>query len=147
MVAVKEDDNQLLHLSPVPFPHTLIAGMTGSGQSVLLQNIILGVAATNAPDQATIAIIDPKCSAQLKHFEKLPHMNCPIVNEQQPSLDLLALLCAEMDERNKRLAEADASDITKSSRPAIATCLECGSSTMNMETGLGLHKGRCDQTQ
>ncbi|WP_210185944.1 FtsK/SpoIIIE domain-containing protein [Methylocapsa palsarum] len=41
-------------------PHTLIAGSTGSGKSVLMQNIILGIAATNTPAQAKIILIDPK---------------------------------------------------------------------------------------
>jgi DNA segregation ATPase FtsK/SpoIIIE, S-DNA-T family len=111
VVAVKEEDNQLLSVSPVPLPHTLVSGMTGSGKSVLLQNLILSIAATNTPAQAKIAIIDPKFSAQLQPFGKLPHMFCPIINEQEPSLDLLAKLANEMDERNKKLSEAEASDI------------------------------------
>ena len=111
VVAVKEDDNQLLHLSPVPLPHTLVAGMTGSGKSVLLQNIILGIAATNTPELAQIAIIDPKCSAQLKPFNKLPHLIGQIVDDQQSSLALLESLITTMENRNKILSDADASDI------------------------------------
>ncbi len=61
LVAVKEDDSGLLFVSPTEnAPHTLIAGATGSSKSgVLMQNIILSIACTNAPDQARIVLIDP----------------------------------------------------------------------------------------
>ena len=54
LIGVREDDGELLILSPGKqhAPHTLIAGSTGSGKSVLMQNIILGIAATNTPAQA-----------------------------------------------------------------------------------------------
>src|SRR6185369_4606085 len=41
LVAIREDDGRLLFLSPGKehAPHTLIAGSTGSGKSVLVQNI------------------------------------------------------------------------------------------------------------
>ena len=44
LIGVREDDGELLFLSPgkAHAPHTLIAGSTGSGKSVLMQNIILG---------------------------------------------------------------------------------------------------------
>ena len=43
LIALREEDNSPLFLSPKSnAPHTLIAGSTGSGKSVLMQNIILG---------------------------------------------------------------------------------------------------------
>ena len=56
LIGIREDDGDLLVLSPGAMhgPHTLIAGSTGSGKSVLMQNIILSIAATNRPDQARI---------------------------------------------------------------------------------------------
>ncbi len=50
LIAVKEEDSSHLFLSPkLHAPHTLIAGSTGSGKSVLMQNIIFGIACTNTP--------------------------------------------------------------------------------------------------
>src|SRR6202043_4219521 len=61
LIALKEEDSSPLFLSPRSnAPHTLIAGSTGSGKSVLMQNIILAIGATNRPDQARIILIDPK---------------------------------------------------------------------------------------
>jgi DNA segregation ATPase FtsK/SpoIIIE-like protein len=39
---------------------TLAVMSTGSGKSVLMQNIILAIACTNTPEQARIVLIDPK---------------------------------------------------------------------------------------
>ena len=56
LIGVRENDGSQLFLSPgrQHAPHTLIAGSTGSGKSVLMQNIIIGIAATNTPEQARI---------------------------------------------------------------------------------------------
>lgn len=110
-VAVQEHDNALLFAQPHPQPHTLVAGETGSGKSVLLQNILLGIAVTNLPTQAEIVIIDPKVSAQFTPFRRLPHMRRPIANETEDALRILQELTAEMDRRNRILGAAECADI------------------------------------
>ena len=61
LIGLREEDNGSLFLSPKSnAPHTLIAGSTGSGKSVLMQNIVLAIACTNTPAQAKIVLIDPK---------------------------------------------------------------------------------------
>jgi len=73
-IALREEDNSPLFLSPKSnAPHTLIAGSTGSGKSVLMQNIILGIACTNTPEQAKIILIDPKLCVDYFAFDGLPH--------------------------------------------------------------------------
>ena len=66
-IAVRENDGSILYLDPSQkhAPHTLIAGSTGSGKSVLMQNILLGIAATNTPQQAEIVLVDPKHGGRL----------------------------------------------------------------------------------
>src|SRR5208337_1419197 len=83
LVAVKEEDSSFLFLSPKSnAPHTLIAGSTGSGKSVLMQNIILGIACTNTPAQARIILIDPKLGVDYFAFEGLPHLRDGIIDDQ-----------------------------------------------------------------
>ncbi len=58
VVGLKEIDGAILHLNlgegfeglQQHHPHTLIAGTTGSGKSVLLRNLLLDICATNPPD-------------------------------------------------------------------------------------------------
>ena len=70
LIAVREEDSSPLFLSPKSnAPHTLIAGSTGSGKSVLMQNIILGIACTNTTAQAKIVLIDPKLGVDYFAFE------------------------------------------------------------------------------
>ncbi len=69
LIPLKDEDSRPLFLSPRSnAPHTLIAGSTGSGKSVLMQNIILGIACTNTPEQARIVLIDPKLGVDSDGF-------------------------------------------------------------------------------
>lgn len=80
-------------------PHTLIAGATGSGKSVLIQAIILDIAATNPSALAQIVLIDPKMGVDYSAVERLPHIRGGIVVDQTRAQDELEALVAEMDRR------------------------------------------------
>jgi DNA segregation ATPase FtsK/SpoIIIE, S-DNA-T family len=54
-------------------PHSLVAGATGSGKSVLIQSLLLDIAATNPKSLAQIALIDPKMGVDYSALEALPH--------------------------------------------------------------------------
>lgn len=113
-IAIREDNGEILSLSPQKnAPHTLIAGTTGSGKSVLVQNIILCIAATNTPAQAQMIIIDPKLGVDYFALEPLPHIKGgAIIVEQEQALAELSLLVEEMEARYKRFREERTSNIT-----------------------------------
>ena len=112
LIAVKEEDSSLLYLSPKNnAPHTLIAGSTGSGKSVLMQNIILGIACTNTTDQARIVLIDPKLGVDYFAFEGLPHLDGGIIENQETAIETLSELVSEMDRRYAVLRENKALNI------------------------------------
>src|SRR4029078_6106413 len=73
-VGIKEEDGKPVLLDPLNQPHTLIAGITGSGKSVLMQNLILGISATRAPAEAHIYLIDPKFGVDYRPLDELPHV-------------------------------------------------------------------------
>ena len=73
-VGTREEDGQALLLDPLNQPHTLIAGITGSGKSVLMQNLILSIAATRTPSEAHIYLIDPKFGVDYRPLDELPHV-------------------------------------------------------------------------
>ena len=101
VVGVREGDNELLVFSPgrLHAPHTLVAGSTGSGKSVLVQSIILGLAVTNTPAQARIVLIDPKQGVDYFAFDDLPHLDGGVIDEQSAAVEKLEGLVEEMDRR------------------------------------------------
>lgn len=113
LLGVREDDGELLILSPgrEHAPHTLIAGTTGSGKSVLVQNIILSIAATNRPDQARITIIDPKQGVDYFAFEDLPHLDGGIIERETEAIARIGGLVEEMDRRYTLLRKARAANL------------------------------------
>jgi S-DNA-T family DNA segregation ATPase FtsK/SpoIIIE len=111
LIAVNEDDGGPLYLQPHPTPHTLVAGSTGSGKSVLVQNIILGIAATNTPRVARIVLIDPKGGVDYFAFEDLPHLQDGIVADTEEALSRLEGLVAEMERRYSLFRETRVSNL------------------------------------
>ena len=112
LIALKEEDSTPLFLSPRSnAPHTLIAGSTGSGKSVLMQNIILGIACTNTPEQARIVLIDPKLGVDYFAFEGLPHLEGGIIDEQERAVAKLGELVDEMARRYRVLKENKVANI------------------------------------
>ncbi len=109
VLALKELDGTILYLNPLSNdnePHTLIAGGTGSGKSVLMRNMILDIAATNTPEQAQIYIVDPKMGVDYGSLRNLPHLARPIVSDQKESIETFDEVIAEMERRYKLFAEA-----------------------------------------
>ena len=113
MIGIREEDNSLLVFSPgkAHAPHTLIAGSTGSGKSVLMQSIILGIAVTNTPKQARIVLIDPKQGVDYFAFDELPHLEGGIIDEQEQAIARLEALVAEMDRRYALFKSARVSNL------------------------------------
>lgn len=113
LIGIREEDGSLLFLSPGKqhAPHTLIAGSTGSGKSVLMQNILLGIAATNTPEQAKIVLIDPKQGVDYFQFEDLPHLSGGLIDRHEIALDRLRSLVEEMDARYGKFRGARAANL------------------------------------
>jgi S-DNA-T family DNA segregation ATPase FtsK/SpoIIIE len=112
LIAVREEDSSPLFISPKSnAPHTLIAGSTGSGKSVLMQNIILGIACTNTTAQARIVLIDPKLGVDYFAFEGLPHLQGGIIEAQDKAIHTLNELVGEMNRRYTILKENRVSNI------------------------------------
>ena len=122
LIGVKEEDSSLLFLSPKSnAPHTLIAGSAGSGKSVLMQNILLGIVCTNTPEQAKIILIDPKLGVDYFAFEGVPHLEGGIVDDQEKSIQKLAELVEEMNRRYGVLRANKATNIFELHKKADAT--------------------------
>ncbi|WP_437559364.1 FtsK/SpoIIIE domain-containing protein [Acidithiobacillus sulfuriphilus] len=92
-------------------PHSLVAGATGSGKSVLIQALLLDIAATNPKELAQIILIDPKMGVDYAPLSDLPHMREEIVTTTQKASEVLEALVQEMEDRYRAFAKARARDL------------------------------------
>lgn len=107
VIGLRELDGEILYLNlgsafggaQQHEPHTLIAGATGSGKSVLIQSLILDIAATNPSGLAQIILIDPKMGVDYSAVERLPHIHSGIIIDQDAAQQALDRLVVEMDRR------------------------------------------------
>ena len=120
LLGASESDGELLYLNvgdgfggQHPHgPHTLIAGETGSGKGVLVQCLLLDICATNAPSSARIQMIDPKAGIDFPWLRRMPHLDGDLITDQESAIRALESLVAEMERRNRLLAEAGATKLS-----------------------------------
>ena len=82
-------------------PHLLVAGSTGSGKSVFLNNVLTSLMYIRSPKEVELILIDPK-SVELRPYETLPH-----VKRNTVECDIyraLAVLSEAVQEMRKRMA-------------------------------------------
>lgn len=91
-------------------PHMLVAGATGSGKSVCLNNIIISMLYQNGPDDLKLIMIDPK-RVELGVYAGIPHLLVPPITTVEEAINALKWAVREMERRLDHLAKAGARDI------------------------------------
>jgi len=91
-------------------PHLLIAGETGSGKSICINTIILGILMTRSPHQVRLLLVDPKM-VELACFKDVPHLLCPVVTDMKKAAGILEWAESKMDERYEFLSMANVRNI------------------------------------
>lgn len=84
--------------------HILVAGTTGSGKSVCLNSIIMGLCCYNKPKDLGIILIDPK-QVEFTIYNNLPHLITPVIKETEQAEQILTQLINEMEYRYSILAQ------------------------------------------
>ncbi len=100
-------------------PHLLIAGATGSGKSVCINSIIACLLCSNTPDDLKLLMIDPK-RVELTNFNGIPHLLAPVIVETERVVGSLRWIVREMDQRYKKLAQAEVRNIEEYSKRVSA---------------------------
>ena len=93
-------------------PHMLIAGSTGSGKSVCINDLIISMVYKSSPADLRMILIDPKV-VELSVFGTLPHLLIPVVTEPKKAAGALRWAVNEMTLRYKKFSEAGARDLAR----------------------------------
>lgn len=91
-------------------PHMLIAGATGSGKSVCINTIIMGILYKAHPDDVKLIMIDPKV-VELSVYNGIPHLLIPVVTDPKKAAAALHWGVAEMTDRYKKFADHNVRDL------------------------------------
>jgi len=85
-------------------PHLLVAGQTGSGKSVMINDILTSLLYRNSPADLKLILVDPK-QVELKPYDDIPHLLTPVLTDPEKCISALKWAVAEMERRYKALAE------------------------------------------
>jgi S-DNA-T family DNA segregation ATPase FtsK/SpoIIIE len=85
-------------------PHLLVAGQTGSGKSVMINDILTSLLYRNSPADLKLILVDPK-QVEMKPYDDIPHLLTPVLTEPEKCISALKWAVAEMERRYKALAD------------------------------------------
>ncbi|MCM8763042.1 MAG: DNA translocase FtsK 4TM domain-containing protein, partial [Candidatus Omnitrophica bacterium] len=91
-------------------PHLLIAGTTGSGKTVCVNDLILSMLYKASPQEVKFLMVDPKM-VELAVFNGLPHLLSPVLTDPKKVSVALKWLVNEMGERFQLFAKAGTRNI------------------------------------
>ncbi len=84
-------------------PHLLVAGTTGSGKSVGVNAMILGMLYKAQPEDVRFIMIDPKM-LELSVYEGIPHLLTEVVTDMKDAANALRWCVNEMERRYKLMS-------------------------------------------
>lgn len=92
-------------------PHVLLAGMTGSGKSELLQSLVAGLVLGHPPEELALVLMDYKGGSTFAPFARLPH-TVGLLTDLEPEATARALrsLGAELRHRETLFRAAGVAD-------------------------------------
>jgi S-DNA-T family DNA segregation ATPase FtsK/SpoIIIE len=99
-----------LYSNIAKMPHSLVAGTTGSGKSVMIHAIINSLLYRNGPDALKFIMVDPK-RVELTLYNNIPHLLTPVITEPKKAILALKWATKEMERRYEILQEHKVRDI------------------------------------
>lgn len=115
MVVATDSKGRPVVVDLVDLPHLLVAGASGSGKSVCLSQLLLGLIVKLGPDELRLLLVDPK-KVELALYKHLPHLLRPIVTSPEEALGAMEQLVIEMERRYQVMEAAGKRNISDFNR-------------------------------
>ncbi|MGC2421561.1 MAG: DNA translocase FtsK [Candidatus Acidiferrales bacterium] len=96
-------------------PHLMIAGATGTGKSVFINSLLMGMLYKATPDELKLVLVDPK-RLELGLYSDIPHLYTPVVTDPKVAANVLRNATREMERRLKVLAQRGVRNIEQYNR-------------------------------
>ena len=96
----------------VDLPHLLVAGATGTGKSVGINSIILGLLMTKSPDELKFILVDPKM-VEMSLYNEIPHLYTPVIVDMELVNNALQWAVQEMSRRYRILKQLKVKKISE----------------------------------
>ncbi len=91
-------------------PHLLVAGATGTGKSVTINDLIVSLLYRCGPDRLRFIMVDPK-RVELTLYNSIPHLLTPVITDAKKCILALKWLGKEMERRYSILETETVRDI------------------------------------
>jgi DNA segregation ATPase FtsK/SpoIIIE, S-DNA-T family len=125
-VMESKEMNNLKHKLPMPvgldvagraivkditrMPHLLVAGQTGSGKSVAINTILMGLLMKFSPDALRLIMVDPK-RVEMAEYNGIPHLLHPVIERADKVANALDWSIGEMTRRYDLFTQVRARNI------------------------------------
>ncbi len=96
----------------VDLPHLLVAGATGTGKSVGINSILMGLLMTKSPDELKFILVDPKM-VEMSFYNEIPHLYTPVIVDMELLNNALHWAVQEMNRRYRILKQMRVKKITE----------------------------------
>ena len=104
-------------------PHLLVAGATGSGKTIYINNLILSLLFRNTPRDLKLILIDPK-RVELVLYNGIPHLLSPVIIKPDKAVSSLAWAITEMERRYDSFSETASRDIVSYNQKVLKKNVE-----------------------
>ncbi len=108
----REASGKIIVADLTRMPHLLIAGATGSGKSVCINDIIVSMVYKSSPQDVRFILVDPKM-VEMTMYGSLPHLLIPVVTDPKKAAGAMRWAVKEMTDRYKTFSEQNARNLDR----------------------------------
>ena len=112
MALGREASGKIIVADLTRMPHMLIAGATGSGKSVCINDIIVSMVYKSSPQDVKFILVDPKM-VEMTMYGSLPHLLIPVVTDPKKAAGAMRWAVKEMTDRYKTFSEQNARSLDR----------------------------------